>query len=70
MRLLKKLLDWATTKRLREIYLGTTPQFLVAHRFYEKNGFAEIPKEDLPETFPIMEVDTKFISTNFEMREA
>jgi N-acetylglutamate synthase-like GNAT family acetyltransferase len=58
--LLKTLLDWATTKRLREIYLGTTPQFLAAHRFYEKNGFTEISKEDLPETFPIMEVDTKF----------
>jgi len=58
--LLKTLLDWATTKRLREIYLGTTPQFLAAHRFYEKNGFTEISKEDLPKTFPIMEVDTKF----------
>ena len=60
LNLLKTLLDWATSKRLREIYLGTTPQFLAAHRFYEKSGFTEIPKEDLPETFPIMEVDTKF----------
>jgi len=58
--LLKTLLDWATSKRLREIYLGTTPHFLAAHRFYEKNGFTEISKEDLPKTFPIMEVDTKF----------
>jgi N-acetylglutamate synthase-like GNAT family acetyltransferase len=58
--LLKTLLDWATSKRLREIYLGTTPQFLAAHRFYEKNGFTEISKKDLPKTFPIMEVDTKF----------
>jgi N-acetylglutamate synthase-like GNAT family acetyltransferase len=60
LNLLKTLLDWATSKRLREIYLGTTPQFLAAHRFYEKNGFTEISKEDLPETFPVMEVDTKF----------
>ncbi|MBU0769465.1 MAG: GNAT family N-acetyltransferase [Proteobacteria bacterium] len=58
--LLKTLLDWAKFKRLREIYLGTTPQFLAAHRFYEKNGFTEISKEGLPKTFPIMEVDTKF----------
>jgi N-acetylglutamate synthase-like GNAT family acetyltransferase len=58
--LLKTLLDWAKSKRLREIYLGTTPQFKAAHRFYEKNGFTEISKEDLPETFPIMEVDTRF----------
>jgi N-acetylglutamate synthase-like GNAT family acetyltransferase len=58
--LFKTLLDWATSKRLREIYLGTTPQFLAAHHFYEKNGFTEISKKDLPKTFPIMEVDTKF----------
>ena len=58
--LLKTLLYWTTSKRLREIYLGTTPQFLAAHRFYEKNGFTEISKKDLPKTFPIMEVDTKF----------
>ncbi len=58
--LLKTLLDWAGLKRFREIYLGTTPYFLAAHRFYEKNGFTEISKEDLPETFPIMEVDTRF----------
>lgn len=59
-KLLKTLLDWAKSRRLREIYLGTTPYFLAAHRFYEKNGFIEISKEDLPKTFPIMEVDTKF----------
>ena len=47
-------------KGIREIYLGTTPKFLAAHRFYEKNGFAEIGKESLPEAFPIMSVDTKF----------
>lgn len=58
--LLKTLLDWAKLHKLREIYLGTTPYFLAAHRFYEKNGFTEISKEDLPKTFPIMKVDTRF----------
>ena len=58
--LLKTLLDWAKLHRFREIYLGTTPFFLAAHRFYEKNGFTEISKKDLPKTFPLMEVDTKF----------
>lgn len=58
--LLKTLLDWAKLRRLREIYLGTTPYFLAAHRFYEKNGFTEISKKDLPNTFPVMKVDTKF----------
>lgn len=58
--LLKTLLDWAKLHKLREIYLGTTPYFLAAHRFYEKNGFTKIYKEDLPKTFPIMKVDTRF----------
>ena len=58
--LLEVLLDWACEHRLREIYLGTTEKFLAAHRFYEKSGFDEIPKEDLPDCFPVMKVDTKF----------
>ena len=59
-KLLEISLNWAITHGIRKIYLGTTPQFLAAHRFYEKNGFKEVSKRDLPETFPIMKVDTKF----------
>ncbi len=59
-RLLDTLLKWAGSKRIKEIYLGTTSRFLAAHRFYEKNGFKEIPKTALPDSFPIMKVDTKF----------
>jgi GNAT superfamily N-acetyltransferase len=58
--LLNTLLRWARTKGLKEIYLGTTPKFIAAHRFYGKNGFVEISKDLLPNTFPIMKVDTKF----------
>ena len=42
------------------VYLGTTAKFLAAHRFYEKNGFREIAREALPDSFPVMAVDTKF----------
>jgi len=59
-KLLEMLLKWARAKRIKEIFLGTTPKFLAAHKFYEKNGFTEIPEEELPSTFPIMKVDTKF----------
>jgi N-acetylglutamate synthase-like GNAT family acetyltransferase len=59
-KLLEISLNWARTRGILTIYLGTTPHFLAAHRFYEKNGFKEISKRDLPETFPIMKVDTKF----------
>ena len=58
--LLTQLIDWAREKNFSRIYLGTTPQFLAAHRFYEKNGFVEIGQEELPAEFPVMEVDKKF----------
>ena len=58
--LLETLMQWATSKEFKTIYLGTTPAFLAAHRFYEKNGFIEIFKEELPESFPILDVDKKF----------
>jgi GNAT superfamily N-acetyltransferase len=58
--LLTTLLDWAKAHQVSEIYLGTTAKFLAAHRFYEKNGFTEISKSQLPAQFPVMNVDTKF----------
>ena len=53
-------LKWLKRKRFTDLYLGTTPQFTRAHRFYEKNGFEEIGREELPLGFPIMQVDKKF----------
>ncbi|MEW6265836.1 MAG: GNAT family N-acetyltransferase [Thermodesulfobacteriota bacterium] len=64
--LLETLLDWCHLKSVRAVYLGTTARFLAAHRFYEKNGFTEIQKSDLPEAFPVMLVDTKFYRRRFE----
>ncbi len=58
--LLQTLLAWCGARGVREIFLGTTAKFLAAHRFYEKNGFREIAREALPESFPVMAVDTKF----------
>lgn len=58
--LLRTLLSWAESHGLADIYLGTTAFFHAAHRFYEKNGFRELPKAELPASFPIMKVDTKF----------
>ena len=59
-KLLDTLLSWCRKFGVREIYLGTTAKFLAAHRFYEKNGFGEIARDELPKSFPVMEVDTKF----------
>jgi GNAT superfamily N-acetyltransferase len=59
-RLLETLLAWCRARGVREVVLGTTAKFLAAHRFYEKSGFREIAREALPESFPVMAVDTKF----------
>ena len=58
--LLGVLLNWASRNGFRSVYLGTTPKYLAAHRFYEKNQFAEISRDELPANFPVMEVDKKF----------
>jgi hypothetical protein len=38
--------------------------YKAAHRFYEKNGFSEIKKAELPPNFPLLQVDTKFYKYN------
>ncbi|HEY6502858.1 MAG TPA: GNAT family N-acetyltransferase, partial [Chitinophagaceae bacterium] len=58
--LLNTLVAWARQKGITEIFLGTTEKFIAAQRFYEKNGFVEIPKQSLPKEFPVMDVDVKF----------
>lgn len=59
-RLLDCLIAWCVERGVEEIFLGTTPRFLAAHRFYEKNGFEEVSESDLPPSFSVMEVDKKF----------
>lgn len=59
-RLLEALFAHAGDVGVTDIFLGTTDKFLAAQRFYEKNGFSEIPKKDLPRAFPLMAVDSKF----------
>lgn len=58
--LLEQLFNWAKEHDFHEIYLGTTEKFLAAHRFYEKNNFKQIAKENLPKSFPLVKIDTRF----------
>ncbi len=67
--LLKTLMNWASEKRVEEIYLGTTDRFLAAHRFYEKNGFKQVCKHELPKSFPVMVVDTVFYKHNIKNKK-
>lgn len=58
--LLAALLFWCPGAGIGRLYLGTTERFLAAHRFYEKQGFARIDKTALPQSFPVMAVDSVF----------
>lgn len=66
-KLLHSVFNWCKENSIEEIFLGTVDVLKAAHRFYEKNGFAEIARSELPGAFPIVEVDTKFFkATLFE----
>lgn len=58
--LLDALLDHAKQRGITDIFLGTVGVLHAAHRFYEKNGFVEIPRSALPASYPGMGVDEKF----------
>jgi N-acetylglutamate synthase-like GNAT family acetyltransferase len=60
LQLLNTLCSWAIERGVREVYLGTIETFKAAHRFYEKHGFQRIAPKDLPATFPVMALDTRF----------
>ncbi|MCJ2371112.1 GNAT family N-acetyltransferase [Pseudomonas sp. RGM 3321] len=59
-RLLDCLIKESSRRGVTEVFLGTTDKFHAAHRFYEKHGFREIEKKDLPASFPLIAVDSKF----------
>lgn len=58
--LLDTLLGHALDAGFSDICLGTTSAMPRAHAFYEKNGFRQIDKGDLPDGFSPMRVDTRF----------
>ena len=55
--------NWLSFKKLKKVKEAkqVTEKFIAAHRVYQKNGFKKIQKQELPETFPVMEVDNKFL---------
>lgn len=58
--LLQTALKWVKTQQVTTVYLGTMEQFKAAQRFYEKNGFIQIPTNDLPKDYKINPIDTLF----------
>lgn len=59
-RLLNTLEESARTSTIKSLYLGTLERLQAAIRFYERNGFTLIQKQNLPTVFPLMPVDTHF----------
>ncbi|HEY4107436.1 GNAT family N-acetyltransferase [Puia sp.] len=59
-RLLETLVAYARKNGMEDIYLGTIDRMKAAHRFYERNNFKRMAKEDLPAEFPLMPVDNVF----------
>lgn len=59
-KLLDTLINWAKEKHFSDLYLGTADKLHAAHRFYEKNGFELVARNEVPDGKYIMPVDTKF----------
>lgn len=60
--LLDVLLKHCADMGIDELYLGTIGKMQAAHRFYVRNGFAALQKEELPAAFPAMSVDHIFFA--------
>ena len=58
--LLDTLLHWSQEKQVGAILLGTIERFEAARKFYARNGFEAMTKQDLPPKFPRMPLDTLF----------
>jgi putative acetyltransferase len=59
-RLLDILESSSRENGITNLYLGTLERLQAAIRFYERNGFTLIEKQNLPSVFPLMPVDTHF----------
>lgn len=60
--LLQTLIRYCREQQIGTLYLGTVDLLKAAMRFYEKQGFTEIPETALPSFFPKMPVDNRFYS--------
>ena len=65
-KLLNTLMGYCRDNEIWNLYLGTVPVLQAAIRFYQKNGFVNIEKQNLPAAFPLMSVDTEFFTKNIQ----
>ncbi|WP_206598644.1 GNAT family N-acetyltransferase [Rufibacter ruber] len=58
--LLKELICYCKENGIEDLYLGTVDVLQAAIRYYEKKGFVQLPKAELPIDFPVMASDNVF----------
>jgi putative acetyltransferase len=58
--LMEELIHYCREKGIKDLYLGTVDIAQAAIRFYEKKGFAQLDKKELPVDFPLMASDNVF----------
>lgn len=59
-KLLDTLISSLQSKNAHKAYLGTIDKYQAAIRFYTKNDFTQLSKEELPSYFPLVPVDNVF----------
>jgi N-acetylglutamate synthase-like GNAT family acetyltransferase len=64
--LLEVLISFCRENRIDDLYLGTITVLKAAQRFYERNHFIKIEKNDLPVKFPLMRADDVFYHLNID----
>lgn len=65
-KLLETLITYCQKNGIDEVYLGTVSILEAALRFYERNHFIRIEKEQLPLKFPLMTADNVFCFLNLK----
>lgn len=65
-KLMDVLLKAAVKHNFNTLFLGTVNKLKAAQRFYEKRGFVQIDKNNLPEGFDVCPVDTIFFRGNIK----
>lgn len=59
-KLLETLIEWAIANKYEKIFLETNSTFKAAIKFYLKNGFTQVEKNQLPQNFPVLKVAELF----------
>lgn len=65
-KLLETLITYSKENGIDDLYLGTITILEAALRFYEKNNFVRIQKDELPKAFPLMAPDNVFCHLNLK----